>query len=185
MKTGFSLGLLFCLPQISFAQVGPISPPMCELINKKRIVAEVVDVERHPEGDPKYSVLNIVSIFQIDQFRNTLSPKVIKARHAHRDFELFEGEHVLTIQRTHCRAEWYIERSSHGEIVDAAERQRRKDVQVWKDHNSVDSVEPKLCYIKIKRAYDLEIFTKKFELEDTETCRKYLVEYNEMYLRVP
>lgn len=179
MKTYLYLCLVFCLPQISFAQVGPISPPMCELVNKKRIIAEVIDVERRPEGDPKYSILKIISVFQIDRFRDTVSPKIIRARHAHENFELFQGQHILSIERTHCHGEWFIERSTHGEIVDLAERTRRAEAveRRWGGRN----VERELCYMKIKQAYDADF--AKFRLENAETCEKYIGDYDREFRR--
>ena len=179
METLLFLCVLACVPQVSFAQIGQVNPSVCGLVNEQRIIAEVVRVERHPEGDVKNSFLNIIGEFQNDGFKENRYPKVMKVRHAHEDFELFEGEHILTIHRTHCRAEWYIEQSSHGEIVDASERKRRRDVQIRKDYLGVDSKEREFCNLKIKQARNVEVFTGKFELEDVEFCEKYLVQYKE------
>jgi hypothetical protein len=180
MKAILPLCLLVCVPQVSFAQINSISPPLCYLPPDKRVIAEVVSVERHAEGDVKYSLLQIDSVFRNGEFRGATDTQTMKVRHAHRDFELFEGQHVLDLKRTHCHGEWYLERSSHGETVDAAERQRQADSQRRKEQAKWHSwpVERELCYQKIKMAYDAQVFVGAFELDDAEVCKEYVSQYN-------
>ncbi|GGX66996.1 hypothetical protein GCM10011309_15780 [Litorimonas cladophorae] len=180
MKAILPLCLLVYVPQISFAQINSMSPPVCDLTPNKRVIAEVVSVERHAEGDVKYSLLQIDSVFGIGEFRATTEPKTMKVRHAHRDFELFEGQHVLDLKRTHCRGEWYLERSSHGEIVNIAERTRRTEIQKLKEESFQCNwpVERELCYQKINMAYHAEIFVGSFQLDNAEVCEQYIPQYN-------
>ncbi len=53
--------------------------------------------------------------------------------------------------------------------------ERRCDME-WHD------VSKELCLMKIKQAYDAEVFSNEFKLED-ESCQKYIVEYNATYRR--
>ena len=147
-----------------------------------QVVAEVVDVERHTNGNILVSHLKIESIMSPTEGID-LQNTVLEVRHAKPDFELYPGRHILTLRRAPSDGEWYLEPSSHGEIIDAAERRRREDMQIWKDHASIDSVEPELCYMKIKEAYDAEPIIGEFILKDEETCEKYIPEYNQMYRR--
>lgn len=180
MKAILPLCLLVCVPQISSAQVNAVTTTIAPIKTDMRVLAEVIEVERHPEGDPKYSLLRIESIFRGDDFRKPPAPITIKVRHAHRDFELFEGEHVLDLKKTYDRGEWYLERSSHGETVDAAERQRQADSQRRKEEAKWCRwpVERELCYQKIKMAYDAEVFVGSFQLDDTDVCERFIPIYD-------
>lgn len=180
MKFAFPLCLAIFLPQIALAQITSISPPLCSPITDKRIIAEVISVDRHAQGDVKYSQLQIRSVFRNGEFRTTIDPKTMKVRHAHRDFELFPGEHVLDLKRTHCRGEWYLEKSSHGEIIDAMERARRADIQRRKEGGFQCNwpVERELCYQNIKTAYDAVAFLGSFQLDDAETCEPYVAQFD-------
>jgi hypothetical protein len=172
MKAILPLCLLVCVPQVSSAQINSISPPVCNLTPDRRVIAEVVGVERHAEGDVKYSVLQVVSVFGNGDFRAMTEPKTMKVRHAHRDFELFEGQHVLDLKRTHCRGEWYLERSSHGEVVDAAERAAKPQRQ-----ESWENMEQQRCFGIIDRAYALTFHPWTDAGRVPNECRKFRADY--------
>ncbi len=152
---------------------------MCDLITRKQVIAEVVDVERNEKNGDKYSYLKISGRISYLKDIQPYRIEKLKVRHNNPDFELFEGQHVVVINRAHCRAEWHIETSSHGEVVNATERERRaqaKERSGWDD-----SREQELCFQKIKQAYDTEELLGDYNLDDAITCKQYKVEYDQKY----
>ena len=171
--------LLITYPQTVFAQIGPISPPMFKLFETVSVIAEVESVVRHPEGDIKTSRLKIYSVGADGDTKDYALPKIIDVEHALRDFELFPGQHLLKLRKSTLGDGWYLDKSSHGEIVNAAERKRRSDAA--KERGNKRNHEQELCFQAIKQAYDNDVAW--FHLDD-KNCAYYIADYNAKFSRL-
>ena len=179
-----SIAFLWGVATSAHAQITSTSRPWNPLTDMT-VIAEAVETERHKEGDVKTTTLRLYSVMREGRVIDLPSESFETVRHAQRDFELFPGKHVLKLRRGTSGGEWYIERSSHGEIVDGAERQRQADMVdlreewAWSGHD----ITRELCFQKIKQAYDAEEFLFEFRLDDAAKCQKYKSEFDHLYRR--
>jgi len=135
------------------------------------------------DDGPRFSKIKVFAGIFNGETQTLKIPRMILVRHVNTDFELFPGQHVLHLHRGPEGGRWLLSSSSHGEIIDAEERQRRAAAAEKREHGR--NPEREICYMKIKQAHDAEIFLGKFTLEDPEICEKYLAKYKEKFRLKP
>jgi len=182
MRFCFAFLLALVSGQVAHAQLSPD----CWWLDRGTavtVIGESAYTELYRDEGPRFSKIKIFAGIFNGETQTLKTPRMILVRHVNTDFELFPGQHVLHLHRGPEGGRWLLDSSSHGEIIDAEERQRRAAAAEKREHGR--NPEREICYMKIKQAHDAEIFLGEFTLEDPEICEKYLAKYKEEFRLTP